>query len=436
MSFGSPPPSDLHPNDHPLGCHRWLYNNSLSRSLPTQLALLNPYNCYLTTALCHAVPVDPYSCTSSTSTNVFDCPLPSPSSKCAANLNCTSWPASCARATPQPPLGPTPPQGATRWPVYRVQAPTWVSNISNSDVADVAGASCVLERLVDPTLYGDHPVFARYILEAEFGPGPVGPGNKTYLNCPDDTLPRKCLPNGDNSSKYYVGMASCSPGGQPCDCSYISPSTFGDYGRWYSLPAGGECLSDCEPDPGTGSCVGYSCHWQVASIDKIVSMECMRAHGCKKLSDGGCPPATLEQAFDACPDLCTPPVESCSVPSNHVPSNDLHRLSFDPAHCVTCLQGGGPSGWRMNQTGSWSCGRASDPKARGTLSITGAAANATQLCRCAYGDGKPQALPVCPGGSYDHCMIKCLQQGNPEQKCHDSCTILCPHASPAAQLSK
>ena len=124
-------------------------------------------------------------------------------------------------------------------------------------------------------------------------------------------------------------------------------------------------------------------------------------------------------------------------------SNDLHRLSFEPLTrraVLNAFKGGGPSGWHMNQTGSWSCGRASDPKARGTLSITGAAANAIQLCRCAYGDGKPQALPVCPGGTYKECVRKCLGEPNPPsvQKCEYSCGILCPgpYASPAAQLSK
>ena len=403
-----------------------LNGNLLSGTLPTQFATLGADKCYLTTSQCHAE--DLFDCpTNPGDTNVLDCPLPQASQRCTHDLSCASWPASCDEITPQPPRGPVVPKDVRRFPVYRVQKPTWVANISNSDVADVAGVSCVIENFVDPKLYGDHPVLARYILEAEFGPGPVGPGNRTYLNCPDDTIPRHCNPGGD---LHYVGTASCSPGGQPCDCSYISPGTFGDYGHWYSLPAGGECLYGCEPDPETGSCVGYSCHWQVAAIDKIVSLECMQAHGCtpSHKDEGSCPPSQLERAFRACPDLCTPPASKCSVPKRKVPHNNLSRLVFDPEECISCLAGE-QKAWHVDRadSGSWSCGKAKS--ARGTLSITGTDANATDVCRCAYGDMSPSPPPPpCPGESYKQCLIKCLQEpGTTEQKCHDSCTILCPY---------
>jgi len=414
-----------------------LHGNSLSGTIPPLKGLTRyiwPFHhklekCYLSSSQCHETSI--YDCpTVADESNVFDCPHPSslPPS-CSKNLPaCATWPASCAKATPQPPVSNLSPV-VRKLTVYRTQAATWVSNITNSDVADIAGSSCYLEKFGHqiPKLYGDHPVFARYTLYV-YEPNVT---NGSYLNCPDQ-MPRICKNNSGDIEK--VGMARCSPGGQPCDCSYN--------GTWFSLPAGnlssptpgGECRLDCKRDKRTGTCIGYSCNWQVAAIEKIASMACIQAHGCK-LSPGGCPPATLEAAFDTCTDMCTPPVEKCDISETVVPSNDLSRIAFDPAECIACLQGGGAftrvtslTGWGANRTlSTWSCGQAGESK-HGTLSITGSSADASSLCKCAYGDIEPPTPPPpCPGGSFNLCVSGCLQQPDAcESVCNDSCCTLCP----------
>ena len=55
--------------------------------------------------------------------------------------------AACDATTPaQPPAPGNTSTGFTELDVYRIQAATWVANISNADAADCGGLSCFIER--------------------------------------------------------------------------------------------------------------------------------------------------------------------------------------------------------------------------------------------------------------------------------------------------
>ena len=63
-------------------------------------------------------------------------------------------------------------------------------------------------------------------------------------------------------------------------------------GLWFSLPKAGECLAN--------ETVGIDCHWRVVSLDKVISVECLRMHGCGRRN---CSAAIVTEAVGECPDV-------------------------------------------------------------------------------------------------------------------------------------
>ena len=325
--------------------------------------------------------------------------------------------ATCNATTPRHP--PTPdPTDFTPLVIYRMQGKTWVANISNADAADLNGLSCFIERNSPEWLpkYGAHPVVARYHVAA-YAPDTRPVSNHTgYKDC-TEAPPRTCSDYRGNA--YRVGVEATSV----TSCSYN--------GSWYSLPIAGECRAGCDStDPGS-PCLGQSCFWQVTAIDKIVGWDCLQSHGCNA-TIGGCPPTTLRAAFDACPDLCTPPVDGCSNMPSFFIGNSLSRYAFDPNQCATCLAGGS-SVWSTASAAptaqNWTCG-APPPKYAGSISFgLGKASGPRDACRCHYSDLAPSPPPACPHGSLDACKLACtdLPSGAAIEECLDYCAQWCAH---------
>ena len=303
--------------------------------------------------------------------------------------------------------------------IYRMQGATWVANITNADAADVGGLSCFIERNAPEWLpkYGAHPVVARYAVAA-IAPDARPVGNGTgYKDCTEEP-PRNCSSYRGNA--YRVGVEATSVTG----CSYN--------GSWYSFPGAGECRTGCDSRDPSSPCLGHSCFWQVTAISKIVGWECLQSHGCNA-TPGGCPPTTLQLAFDACPDLCTPPTPSdgCSGVPSSLLSNELGRYGFDPAQCAACLQKGAPS-WYTTVTApsNWTCGEPN--QGADVLAFDpGSVSNVSDACRCHYTDltpSPPPPPPACPHGSYSACVLACADLPAPEEPpCIADCKRLCPH---------
>ena len=171
----------------------------------------------------------------------------------------------------------------------------------------------------------------------------------------------------------------------------------------------------------------------MTAIDKVVGWECLQSHGCNA-TIGGCAPAKLQPAFDACPNLCTPPVlsEGCSgVPSSAL-SNELGRYGFDPAQCAACLQKGAPSWYTTSATPSnWACGEPIDGLFGVLAFDPGSVRNVSDACYCHYTDltpSPPPPPPACPHGSYSACVLACADLPAPEEPpCIADCKRLCPH---------
>ena len=319
----------------------------------------------------------------------------------------------CKATVPTQP--PTPdPSGSTPLVVYRMQGGTWVANISDADAADLGGLSCFIETFAERWLpkYGAYPMVARYHVAA-YAPDarPVG-NNSGYKDCTEEP-PRSCSEIRGNP--YRVGVEATNV----TDCSYN--------GSWYSLPGAGECRVGCTRGGSGDACLGYSCYWQVTSIDKIVAWDCLQSHGCNATL-GGCPPTTLESAFEACPNLCTPPVpvEGCGSVASSAISNEIGRYGFDPAQCAVCLQKGAPQYWysTVGAPTLWDCGV---PTSSPIIFEAGGVSNVSDACHCHYADLAPSPSPPCPHGSYGACVIACSELPAPQEPaCIAECKRLCP----------
>ena len=268
---------------------------------------------------------------------------------------------------------------------------------------------------------------ARYQVLA-YEPDTLPSGNGTgYAHC-SEAPPRNCSVGAQvvddvswTGNPYRVGVESTFS-----TCDYP--------GYWYSFPGAGECRVGCDKDPSkgpSGPCLGYSCFWQVTNITKIVGWDCLQSHGCTNTT-GGCSPTTLQQAFDACPDLCTPPVDGCSNMPSFFIGNSLSRYAFDPNQCAACLAGGS-SVWSTTSAAptkqNWTCG---PPPGEGAVSISfglGKASGPRDACRCHYSDLAPSPPPACPHGTFDKCRLACDDLKSPAaiEQCLDYCAQWCAH---------
>jgi hypothetical protein len=293
----------------------------------------------------------------------------------------------------------------------------WTANLTDADVADLAGLSCYIERFPPDGVYGAQPVLGQYTIQSM----PFG----SYLNCPDAPCPnatcpphpqRACIGGTPPARPTKVGVTNCSNGGMPCDCVY-------DGAHWLGLPAAGECTP--------GMTAGADCYWRVLSTDAIVPLACVRAHGCGA-GAGGCPPDALAAAFNICKllhDQCTPGCKRCDadVPASVVASsacNAAGRLAFDPSQCDACLRKAHAGyGWFATRNGSsysWGCDLRPSTHAQAQADASFFLAGNTtdrdgriEACYCRYGDDlyvpPPPPSPECTGGTLAACIAACPQ---------------------------
>ena len=307
--------------------------------------------------------------------------------------SCGLYPAVASCAAPPPPLPPPAPgANVTKFlEMYRVQEVTWVSELTNSDVANLEGEACYLTGLFVPTDI-PRPVVAIYTLEAA---DPILDNDTSYLNCADENEhhepivpPRTCLDGGD---RMRVGSTHCNSSDPLATCQC------GDtLGIWYSLPAQGECIN--------GGILGQDCYWRVTNISAIATWDCLTAANC---TVHDCPYFTLQKAMDLCGNLpesrklIAPACGPCDAmaPAPYSTCNELGRLDFDPYDCITCLEAPhGAQGWYAFSNGgqrvSWACHSSTvappDHAPFFKIDLNGTSGlNATDVCTRYYGDDGP-----------------------------------------------